>query len=156
MKVTILGIGKTKQGFVEDGIAFFAKRISRFADFKIEILADIKNASKLSTDLLKQTEGQALLKRVDGQAFYILDEKGKQFSSVKFADFLEKETLSGTSHLIFCVGGAYGFSDEVKQKAKLAISLSAGTFTHQFIRLMFTEQIYRALSIINNLPYHNE
>lgn len=156
MKVTIIGIGKTKQNFVDDGIAFFKKRIGRFADFKIEILPDIKNAAKLSSELLKQAEGQVLLKRLENQTFYILDEKGKQFSSIKFADFIEKETVSGNSNLIFCIGGAYGFSNDVKQKAKLAISLSAGTFTHQFIRLMFTEQIYRALSIINNLPYHNE
>lgn len=156
MKITLVGVGKTKQSFVLDGMAFFKKRLSRFADFNEVILPEVKNAAKLSPALLKEKEAEEILKKVGGARFFILDEKGKQYTSSKFAEFLEKETVNGNSDLVFCVGGAYGFSDAVREKSSGMISLSSGTFTHQFIRLMFIEQIYRAISILNNSPYHNE
>lgn len=156
MKITLVGVGKTKQSFVLDGMEYFTKRLSRYADFNELILPEVKNAAKLAPDLLKEKEAEEILKKVGNKRFFILDEKGKQYSSKKFAEFVEREGVSGNSELIFCVGGAYGFADSIKQKAHGKISLSEGTFTHQFIRLMFTEQIYRAFSILNNSPYHNE
>lgn len=156
MRVLLLCIGKTNQDFVQSGIDFFIKRLKRYCQFEIVVLPDVKNPAKYSPDQLKEKEAQAFQKYIGNKAYWVLDEKGKQYRSIKFADFLEKQAVNGNSEFIFCIGGAFGFDKDFKRKATGSLSLSEMTFTHQFIRLMFIEQLYRAFTILKNEPYHNE
>jgi 23S rRNA (pseudouridine1915-N3)-methyltransferase len=157
VKIKLIVIGKTDQAYLQEGVTVYHKRIPHYVPFEYLEIPDIRNTRKLSEGQQKEKEGELVLSRVkDGDALILLDEKGKTFSSVEFARFLEKNMLGGTKNLVFVVGGPYGFSDAVYTKAVEKVSLSAMTFPHQLIRLIFSEQLYRALTILKGEPYHHE
>jgi 23S rRNA (pseudouridine1915-N3)-methyltransferase len=156
MKITLLTIGKTENNYLVDGIKIFKERLVHYIKFEIMEIETPKQIRKLSPDALKEAEGRLILKAIQGMDHIVLlDEKGKTFTSEQFADWLQKLMNAGTRHLVFIVGGAYGFSDEVYQAANSKVALSALTFSHQMVRLFFTEQLYRAFTILKNEPYHN-
>lgn len=157
MNITLLMVGTTSEAFVNAGYEVFMKRLKHYIKVKEVILADIKDRKHLNAEQIKEKEAILILEKI-GSANYsvLLDERGTGFSSVEFAGFLQKTMNSGTRELFFIIGGAYGVSESVKQKVNMSISLSRMTFTHQFIRLIFAEQLYRAMTILKNEPYHNE
>ncbi len=157
MKVKFVNIGKTNIAW-SAGINEYKKRICKFIDFEIVDLVISKNKSKsIGPDMVKRNETKAILKYIDKADYIILlDEKGKEFTSEGFARFLNKTFISRKKNIVFISGGAYGFDKEVYQISNEKISLSKLTFTHQMVRLLFVEQLYRALTIINGHPYHNE
>lgn len=157
MKVTLILVGKTTDQAVILGLEKYLKRIKRYLSFSIEIIPALKNAKNRSEAEIKSKEGALILSRIPEAHFLVLlDEKGKEMTSLKFADFIESKMIQSTKNLVFVVGGAYGFSEEVYKKASLKIALSQMTFSHQIIRLIFMEQLYRAFTIINKEPYHHE
>lgn len=156
MKIKVICIGKTGKSFLVEGENEYLKRLKRYIGFeKIEI-PDIKNAKKLTQDLVKSKEGVEILKKTDPSDFIVLlDEKGKEFTSEKFAEFLQQRFNLGGKTIVFVIGGAYGFSNEVYQRADQKIALSKMTFSHQMIRMLFFEQVYRAMTILKGEPYHH-
>ena len=156
MKIKVICIGKTGKGFLVDGEKEYLNRLKHYAKVEKVELPDIKNARKLSQEQVKSEEGKALLKLIDsGDQVFLLDEKGKHYSSKQFADFLQKRFNQGGKCLVFVIGGAYGFSEELYQRAQGKLSLSAMTFSHQMIRMIFFEQLYRAMTIQRGEPYHH-
>jgi|TARA_B110000495_G_scaffold95969_1_gene83002 23S rRNA (pseudouridine1915-N3)-methyltransferase len=156
MKIKLLAIGKTDSKDLQPVIEEYSKRLSFYVSFNFEIIPDIKNAKNLSKKQQKIAEGNELLKRIEkSDTIIILDEKGKTFSSVEFSVFLQKKMNSGLKNLIFIIGGPYGFSEEIYQRANAKISLSTMTFSHQMVRLFFIEQLYRGFTILKNEPYHH-
>jgi 23S rRNA (pseudouridine1915-N3)-methyltransferase len=157
MKVKLICVGKTNKTFLIEGEAIYTKRLQKYFSFqKIEI-PDLKNAKNLSQGQIKEKEGELILEKLkEGDYIVLLDEKGKSLSSQQFADFLQQKFHLSAKNLIFIVGGPYGFSQAIYQKANAQISLSNMTFSHQMIRLFFSEQLYRAMAILNNEPYHHE
>ena len=157
MKIKLLVIGKTDSDYLRNGIEEYIKRLKHYLPFEMIVVPDLKNTKSLSEDLQKQKEGELILNYVDAGDFVVLlDENGKEYSSVNFSEFIEKQMISGLKNLIFVVGGPYGFSDEVYQKSNSKISLSKMTFSHQMVRLIFVEQLYRAMTIIRGEPYHHK
>ena len=157
MKIKLILIGKTSFKFIEAGLGMYKDRLRRLANFELLVIPDLKNTKKMSAKEIKAKEGTLILKTLTNTDFVVLlDEKGKSFDSVKFANFIENKQTTGIKQLSFVVGGAYGFSQEVYKRGNILLSLSAMTFSHQIIRLFFMEQIYRAFTIIKGLPYHNE
>jgi 23S rRNA (pseudouridine1915-N3)-methyltransferase len=157
MKVKLYLIGKTDKSEIQSLIELFSKRIERYIRFETLIIPDIKNTASLSESQQKTKEGQALLAKIRPNEFLVLlDEKGKTISSKQFSKFIEKHMVQSTQCLSFIIGGPYGFSKEVYAKASGKMSLSEMTFSHQIIRVIFAEQLYRAFTIIRNEPYHHE
>lgn len=157
MKIELLLIGKTDKGFVKDGIEVYQKRLIHYIPFDIRIIPDIKNSKNMSNEEQKNKEGELIIAAADSSDMVILlDERGKEFSSVSFASFIEKKMISGIKKIIFVIGGPYGFSEEVYRRANGKVSLSKMTFSHQMVRMIFTEQLYRAMTIIKGEPYHHE
>ena len=157
MKISLVVIGKTNGKFLIDGINEYTKRLSFYIPFNIVYLPDIKNNKKLSFEQQKTQEGAILLGEIDKSDYVVLlDEHGKEFTSIEFSRYIEKKMTTVSKRLVFVVGGPYGFSNEVKERANEKISLSKMTFSHEMIRLIFSEQLYRAMTIINNEPYHHE
>ena len=155
MEIKLIVVGKTKSSELVRLINEYVKRINFYKKFKIIVVNSLKS-KKNSEKEIKKIEGENVLKSVKkNELIFLLDENGKSFNSRKFADFLSNKFKTNKS-IVFVVGGAYGFSNEIKQKSNDIISLSEMTFSHQIIRLFFTEQIYRAFTILNNHPYHNE
>lgn len=156
MKITLIVIGKTDNKHLIALMEDYTKRLKFYVPFEMDVIPDIRNAKNLSEELQKKAEGDELLKRiVPSDELILLDEKGKTYTSEKFADFLQKKMNSGLKNLVFVIGGPYGFSDEIYQRANGKISLSAMTFSHQMVRLFFIEQVYRAFTILRNEPYHH-
>lgn len=134
----------------------YIKRLGFYVTFEFKIIPDIKNTKSLSEIQQKQKEGELILKHLEtSDELYVLDENGKTFTSVGFSGFLNKKMSSGLKQLVFVIGGPYGFSDEVYQRANGKISLSQMTFSHQMVRLFFLEQLYRGFTILKNEPYHH-
>ena len=157
MNIKLLAVGKTDDNNLQKLIDEYVKRLSFYVKFDVEIIPDIKNAKNLSVGQQKEKEGELLLTKVSSSDWLILlDEKGKTFSSMQFADFLQKRMNSGIKNLLFVIGGPYGFSDAVYARANGKISLSSMTFSHQMVRLFFIEQLYRGYTILRNEPYHHE
>ncbi len=157
MKITLLVIGKTDSKYLTEGINEYVKRLNHYIKFEIEVIPDIKKSKTLSIELQKNQEGEIILSRnLPGKELHLFDEKGKNFTSREFAAFLEKKMASGLKELVLVVGGPYGFSQKVYATAKSKISLSKLTFSHQMVRLMCVEQIYRAFTILNGEPYHHD
>lgn len=157
MKITLLCIGKTDEGFVQAGIENYVKRLKHYITFNILVIPDIKNVKNISQDQQKIKEGELLLKQMSNLDFVVLlDERGREFRSLDFSKFIEQKMVGSVNHLIFVIGGPYGFSKEVYDRANQQISLSKMTFSHQMIRMFFVEQLYRAFSIMRNEPYHHE
>ena len=157
MKIILLSIGKTDDPILSQIIEEYRKRINYYLPFEMQIIVDIKKGRNLSDKEQKKQEGEKILKWLQpSDQVILLDEKGKHYSSVEFARQIEKKLLSTSKRLVFVVGGAYGFSDEVRERANEKVSLSSMTFTHQMVRLVFAEQLYRAMTILHNVPYHHE
>jgi len=157
MKIRLLCVGKTSHSFVKEGMEKYNKRIKKYLSFHTEILPEAKTSKNTSPGQIKHLEAEKIKKKIDpADLVILLDENGKQFTSVDFAHFLEKQFSGSKKQVVFIVGGAYGFSDEIYQMAHHKIALSPMTFSHQIIRVIFMEQLYRALTIIKGEPYHNE
>lgn len=157
MKIKLLAIGKTDNKNLQTLIQTYEKRLKYYISFELDIIPDLKNAKNLSEIQQKEKEGEAILKRLQASdAMILLDEKGKDFTSVGFSNYLQKKMNSGIKQLVFVIGGPYGFSDEIYKQAKGKISLSKMTFSHQMVRLFVVEQVYRAFTILKNEPYHHE
>lgn len=157
MNIKLLAIGKTDNKNLQALIDEYTKRLGFYIKFDLEVIADIKNVKNLSEAQQKQKEGELILNKLTATDHLILlDENGKSFSSVGFADELQKKMNAGIKTLVFVIGGPYGFSDDVYKKANGKISLSAMTFSHQMVRLFVIEQIYRGFTILKNEPYHHQ
>ena len=142
---------------VETLVAMYTKRINHYVRFAITTLADIRNTRKLSESEQKRLEGEAILRLIsDSDHLTLLDEHGAEYRSIEFAEVLQRRMSSGVKRLVFVIGGPYGISDAVYQRANSKISLSKMTFSHQIVRAIFTEQLYRAFTILKNEPYHHE
>lgn len=157
MKIALIVIGKTDAGYFVEAINEYKNRLVHYIPFEMVVIPDIKNAKNLSESQLKEKEGELILKTLQaGDYLVLLDEKGKEFTSMQFSAYIEKKMHTVPKRLVFVVGGPYGFSEAVYKAAGEKISLSKMTFSHQMIRLIFVEQIYRAMTILNNEPYHHE
>jgi 23S rRNA (pseudouridine1915-N3)-methyltransferase len=157
MNIKLLAIGKTDNKALQTLIDDYTKRLSFYIKFDLDIIPDIKNVKNLSEKQQKEKEGELILSKIGPTDHLILlDENGKEFSSVGFADELQKKMNAGIKTLVFVIGGPYGFSDEVYKQAKGKISLSRMTFSHQMVRLFIIEQIYRGFTILRNEPYHHQ
>jgi len=155
--ITLVLTGKTEESFVKDGFALYEKRVQRYIRFETVIIPELKNMKNLETNQIKEKESELQLKFFNSSNIVVLlDEKGKEYSSVGFAKFLQEKMNSSVKNIVFIIGGAYGFSDRIIEKADAKISLSKMTFSHQIVRLFFMEQLYRAFSILRNEPYHHE
>ncbi len=157
MKTVLLVVGRTTDPHFEAGIKDYAQRISHYTGFELQVLPDLKNTKNLSEDTQKEKEGQLIQKFLTpGDVPILLDEHGEELRSVEFAKWLQKKFNSSGRRLVFIIGGPYGFSPNVYKLAQGKLSLSKMTFSHQMIRLIFTEQLYRALTILKGEPYHHE
>ncbi|ATA88345.1 23S rRNA (pseudouridine(1915)-N(3))-methyltransferase RlmH [Capnocytophaga stomatis] len=156
MNIKLIAIGKTDNSALQQLITDYEKRLSHYVNFQLQIILDVKNSKSLSEEQQKIKEGELILKNIDSSHHLILlDERGKEYTSVGFSEFLQKQMNAGTRQLVFVIGGPYGFSEEVYARANGKLSLSKLTFSHQMIRLFFMEQIYRAFTILKNEPYHH-
>lgn len=156
MKVTLLTVGKTDVPWVREGLTLYASRLSHYIKFGIVEIPELKGVSALDEAQIKEKEGKLILKAAGDARMVLLDERGKEFRSLEFAAWLQDAMGRGGKDLVFVVGGAYGFSKEVYDRASALISLSRMTFSHQMIRVIFTEQLYRACTILKGEPYHHE
>ena len=157
MKTHLVMVGATDERWLDTGIQDYIGRICKYIPFQTILINDIKKGVKMSEQFIKEKEGELILKKIaPSDILVLLDEKGKMFSSRDFASFMEKQMGSGIRNIFFVIGGAYGFSDEVYRRCNFKVSLSAMTFSHQMVRLIFAEQLYRAMTIINNEPYHHD
>jgi len=157
MKISLFTIGKTADAYLLEGLGIYEKRLQHYVNYARKELPDVKNAKTLSTEQLKTQEGKILLQQLsDTDELFLLDENGQEFSSEELSEFIKQKMLHSSKSLVFVIGGAYGFSNEVYKKAVGKISLSRLTFSHQMVRLIFTEQIYRAFTIIKGEPYHHK
>ena len=157
MNIELIVVGKTDMKEVEALVTMYTKRINHYVRFAITTLADIRNTRKLSESEQKRLEGEAILRLIsDSDHLTLLDEHGAEYRSIEFAEVLQRRMSSGVKRLVFVIGGPYGFSDAVYQRANSKISLSKMTFSHQIVRAIFTEQLYRAFTILKNEPYHHE
>lgn len=156
MTIKLLAIGKTDNKHLQALIDEYQKRLGFYIKFEFEIIPDLKNSKNLSEDQQKQKEGELILNKLSTtDTLILLDENGKHYASVAFADYLQKHMNSGMKQLVFVIGGPYGFSPEVYAKSNGKLSLSNMTFSHQMIRLFFIEQLYRGFTILRNEPYHH-
>lgn len=156
MTIKLITIGKTDSRPLQELISDYQKRLKHYIKFHLDVVPDIKNAKNLSEVQQKEKEGEHILKRLQAtDVLILLDENGKTYSSIEFSEYLQKKMNSGVKQLVFVVGGPYGFSDAIYQKAQGMISLSKMTFSHQMVRLFVVEQLYRAFTILRNEPYHH-
>jgi len=156
MNIKLIAIGKTDNKSLQILIDEYTKRLSFYVKFELDIIPDIKNVKNLSEAQQKEKEGELILSKINvTDHLILLDENGKTYSSVGFSDYLQKRMNAGIKTLVFAIGGPYGFSESVYQKAQGKISLSAMTFSHQMVRLFVIEQIYRGFTILKNEPYHH-
>jgi len=156
MKIKLIVVSKTDVPYIQAGIDEYAGRLRHYCDFELAVIPALKNAGTLRPEELKEREGQLILKQLDKvDMAVLLDEHGKEYTSVGFAEYLQKQMNSGTRTLAFVIGGAFGFSPAVYAAAQHKISLSQMTFNHQMVRLFFVEQLYRAHTILRHEKYHN-
>lgn len=157
MKITLLTVGKTDSGYLKAGISDYLERLVHYIQFNIIEISAQKNRSSLNQEQIKEWEGEEILKIVkDSDELVLLDERGDLLSSQDFASFLQNKMLNSTKSIVFVVGGAYGFSKRVYERSNKKVSLSVMTFSHQMVRLIFIEQLYRAFTIIKGEPYHHK
>lgn len=157
MKIKLLAVGKTDNAALTALIQNYEARLRHYVSFSIDVIPDLKNTKNLSELVQKEKEGALILSKISNtDRLFLLDDKGTTMDSVAFSQFLQKQMNSGLKQLVFVVGGPYGFSDKVYEKAQGKISLSKMTFSHQMVRLVAIEQIYRAFTILRNEPYHHQ
>lgn len=156
MKIQLIKVGKDQEKYITDGFELYRKRIINYLPFEDLVLPVLKNIKNWSPEEIKGKEGEHILTCLREESFTVLlDEKGETFDSQGFANFIQLRMNSGVKQLNFVIGGAYGFSQPVYNKSNARVSLSKMTFSHQIVRLIFMEQLYRAFTILNNHPYHN-
>jgi 23S rRNA (pseudouridine1915-N3)-methyltransferase len=156
MKITLLVVGKTTDTHIDLLIQEYQKRLAHYIPFNIQVIPELRNTKALTPEQQKQSEGELILRTINSSTdLVLLDEHGKEFRSIEFADYVQKRMSSGRD-VVFVVGGPYGFSEAVYQRANGKISLSKMTFSHQMVRLFFVEQLYRAMTILRGEPYHHE
>jgi 23S rRNA (pseudouridine1915-N3)-methyltransferase len=157
MKISLIVVGRTVEKHYITAINDYIERTKHFISFDMEVIPELKNTKNLTMDQQKEKEGELILKAFQpGDVIVLLDEFGKEFRSVDFANWIEKKMANVNKRLVFVIGGPYGFSQKVYEAAHEKISLSKMTFSHQMVRLIFVEQLYRAMTILNNGPYHHE
>ena len=157
MKITLLTVGKTDRDWVRQGLDIYTSRLKHYIPFNIVEIPELKNVSAMSRDQIKSKEGELILKNVrPADDLILLDERGRTYSSIEFAKLLQDKISYVGKDIIFVIGGAYGFSEAVYDRANSKISLSRMTFSHQMVRTIFAEQIYRAFTIMKGEPYHHE
>lgn len=157
MKIKFICIGKTGKTFLIEGEDEYLNRLKHYISVERIEIPDLKNAKKLTVEQIKELEGREILSKIQqGDSILLLDEHGKMYSSVQFSQFLQQKFNSGGKAIAFVVGGAYGFSEELYFAASGKISLSSMTFSHQMVRMIFFEQLYRAMTILKGEPYHHE
>lgn len=157
MKITFVTVGKTEDAYLKDGIEKYVKRLKHYTKLEMAEIPELKNTKALTEDQQKTKEAELILKKITPLDYVILlDENGIEFTSVQFANYINKRSVTSSANLVFVVGGPYGFDESVYQRANDKISLSRMTFSHQMVRLFFTEQLYRAFSIIKGEPYHHQ
>lgn len=156
MKILVLFQGKTDKKYIKEGIDDYVRRLGNYMPFELKIIPDLKNSRNLSVELQKEREGDLILAQINkGDHLVLLDEHGLEFSSLEFSRWIEKKMITAIRQLVFVIGGPYGFPDDVYQRADSRISLSKMTFSHQMVRMIFVEQLYRAMTIIKNEAYHH-
>jgi len=155
MRITLIETGKTRDPFIREGVELFQKRVVRYVPFSIVTLPDLKNSRHMTMQEVQEKEGELLLKRLKpGDYMILLDERGQEFHSIAFAEYLN--SLEGrVNQLLFVIGGPYGFSGKVYERADAKLSISKMTFSHQLVRVLFMEQLYRAYTILKGEPYHH-
>ncbi|HBN63313.1 MULTISPECIES: 23S rRNA (pseudouridine(1915)-N(3))-methyltransferase RlmH [Duncaniella] len=157
MKIVIIAVGKTSTGYVACGVEEFLKRANRYVPTELIVIPDVKSSKALSEDAQKQQEGRSIIAALQpGDIVTLLDERGKELTSREFSSMIERRMVQGIKRLVFVIGGPYGFSNEVYERADSKLSLSRMTFTHEMVRLFFMEQIYRAMTIMRGEPYHHD
>ncbi len=157
MKITLILNGKTEDDHIIKGFAIYEQRLKHYISFETIVIPALKNTKALSVEQQKQKEAELLFKHIQASdKLILLDENGKEYHSVGFSEFIQQQMNSGIKNLVFVVGGPYGFSDEVYKRANGKLSLSKMTFSHQMVRLFFVEQVYRAMTILKNEPYHHQ
>lgn len=157
MKILLLVVGKTDEKYLMEGFAKYQKRLKHYIGFNYEEIPDVKNRKSLSESEQKKMEAELILSKLKaGDKLVLLDDKGKDYHSIDFAKHLQQQMNSGIKRLVFVVGGPYGFDESIYEKSQGKLSLSKMTFSHQMIRLFFIEQVYRAMTILRNEPYHHE
>ncbi|MDR0733566.1 MAG: 23S rRNA (pseudouridine(1915)-N(3))-methyltransferase RlmH [Dysgonamonadaceae bacterium] len=157
MKIHLITVGKTDRDFLRKGTDEYTARLKHYLPFETEVISDIKNTKNLSADQVKEKEGELILRSLQTSDFVVLsDERGTAFTSLEFAEYIRKKMQATPKRLVFVIGGAYGFSQKVYDAAHDKIALSKMTFSHQLVRLVFVEQLYRAMTILKNEPYHHE
>ena len=157
MKILLIVIGKTDRQWLSEGISQYIDRLSHYSQFELQVIPDIRNTRSMEAQVQKVREGEQILKLLQpSDDIWLLDDKGREMTSPEMARWLEKRMSQSTKRLVFIIGGPYGFSPDVYDRVPGRLSLSRMTFSHQMVRLIFVEQLYRAFSIINNLPYHHE
>lgn len=157
MKISLLTVGKTDIKWVSEGLGVYTSRLRHYLPFEVKEIPELKNVSALTKEQIKIQEGKLILKNLkDSDELILLDEKGKEFRSLEFASFLEKKFQSSSRDIVFVIGGAYGFSQEVYDRSSSKIALSKMTFSHQMVRTIFVEQLYRACTIMKGESYHHE
>ncbi len=157
MKIVLLAVGTTRTDYLRSGVEIYRDRIAHYVDFEISIVPDLKSTRSLTPVRQKAAEGDTIVSMLKpGDSVVLLDERGHEFTSREFASFVDKRMASGFKRLVFIIGGPYGFSNAVYSRADFKLSLSRMTFSHEMVRLFFTEQLYRAFTILNNSPYHHD
>lgn len=157
MTIKLISIGKTDSAELQNLIEIYQNRLKHYIKFELDIIPDIKNSKNLSEIAQKEKEGELLLRNInESDVLILLDENGKQYSSIDFSQYLQKKMNSGIKKLVLVIGGPYGFSEAIYQKAAGKVSLSKMTFSHQMVRLFVVEQIYRGFTILRNEPYHHQ
>jgi len=157
MKIVLIVTGKTGSIWLQQGLDIYIKRLGFYIPFEFKVVPDLKNNRNLTQEQQKIKEGEQLMPLLEGKnEIYLLDEKGEEFSSRGFAGFIERKMVAGCREVVFIIGGPYGFSENVENKCSGKISLSKLTLSHQMVRLLFMEQLYRAFTIIKGEPYHHD
>ncbi|MDR2126463.1 MAG: 23S rRNA (pseudouridine(1915)-N(3))-methyltransferase RlmH [Prevotellaceae bacterium] len=157
MKILLIVVGKTNFEWLSQAVEMYSKRIKKYVNFDIKYISDVKNTKNMTSEIQKNKEGELIMLQLAAKDnVVLLDERGENFSSVQFSCFISDKIMSSTKSLVFVIGGAYGFAQDVYKRADSKLSLSKMTFSHQLVRLVFAEQLYRAFTIINGEPYHHE
>lgn len=157
MKISLIVIGKTDDAYLVEGINKYVSRLKHYINFQMHTIPELKNNKSLNEAQQKSKEAELVLKQLNRSDYLVLlDEKGKKFSSVQFAQYLNKQMVGSVQHLVFLIGGPYGFDQSIYERSNGSLSLSDMTFSHQMVRLFFVEQVYRAFTILHNEPYHHE
>lgn len=157
MKIVLIAVGRTSTQYIADAINDFLKRINHYAPMELAIIPDLKSGKALTTEVQKQREGAQILSVLQGgDHVCLLDERGRELTSREFSMEIDRRMSQGLKRLVFVIGGPYGFSREVYERADSKLSLSRMTFTHEMVRLFFVEQVYRAMTIMRGEPYHHD